>query len=201
LDVWFRQAEPLFQGRVRQVRYCDDAVFLFSSKVDAERFAKALQGRTERFGLELHPEKTQLLKMDKRGRAQGVRQPTFSFLGFTFFLGFSRKGGVIPKIRTDAQKMRKKVREIAEWLKKVKHLCSMRQIWDQLRRKVRGYQEYFNVSQNTVMVGKFVWIVVKIFFKAMNRRSQKKSLSWEKFDKFRKVHPMPAVPVKKILFS
>ena len=55
-DLWVqawrkRQA----QGEVIVVRFADDALVGFESKMEAEQFWKELKGRMQKFGLELHP--------------------------------------------------------------------------------------------------------------------------------------------------
>jgi hypothetical protein len=50
--------------------------------------------------------------------------------------------------------------------------------------KLRGHIQYYGVSSNSVAVGKFVWEAVGILFKWLNRRSQRKSFTWEQFKRF-----------------
>jgi group II intron reverse transcriptase/maturase len=203
LDLWFQDLKNrgYFKGKAEMYRYCDDAVFLFNNQEDVMKFKDALMARVTQWGLELHPEKSKILTMNKTACAQGVKQGTFSFLGFTFFLGKSKKGRIIPKIKTDAFKMRKKLKEIRLWLKFRRHKEDMKDLWKQLQIKMRGYQAYFKVSFNAENVGRFIGLAEKSFFYVMNRRSQKRSFSWEQFKKFKKVNLIPILPTKQLLFS
>jgi RNA-directed DNA polymerase len=76
------------QGDVIVVRFADDALVGFEHKTEAEQFWKELKERMEKFGLELHPEKTRLLEFgrhaaDNRKRRGEGKPETFNFLGFT----------------------------------------------------------------------------------------------------------------------
>ena len=98
-DMWAhnwrrRQAE----GDVILVRYADDFVAGFERRAEAERFQRDLKARLDRFTLELQTEKTRLLEFGRfatqdRARRGESKPDTFSFLGFTFICGRTRKGG------------------------------------------------------------------------------------------------------------
>ena len=66
--------------------------------------------------------------------------------------------------------------------------------------KLRGHLNYYGVSFNVEMVSKFLLKAKMIFFKWMNRRSQKRSLNWAEFSKFMKLFPLPAVKVQYKLY-
>jgi len=71
------------------VRYADDVVLGFQHKTDANRYRRELQQRLAEFGLNLHPQKTQLIRFGRFAmrdcRQQGKKPPTFDFLGFTHY--------------------------------------------------------------------------------------------------------------------
>ncbi len=98
LDLWARQwRERHARGDVIVVRYADDSVVGFRTKVQAQQFLVQLQERLARFGLSLNAWKTRLIEfgrfavMDRRKR--GLRKPeTFDFLGFTHCCSVSRRG-------------------------------------------------------------------------------------------------------------
>lgn len=201
IDRWFEPStSEICRYKRDMVRFCDDAVFLFSNKYEAEAFKRILESRIERFGLKLNEDKCKLLKMDKSDYINGRKQETFAFLGFTFFLAKSKEGRVVPKVKSDPRKVTKKLKEIKMWLHKVRTILSLKQTWDQLRVILRGYANYFAISFNAIAVGKFKQITIKLFYKSMNRRSQKKSISWSNLASFMKQYPVPYVPTKKVLF-
>jgi RNA-directed DNA polymerase len=75
----------------------DDFVMGFQYEADAVRFRADLQRRLTRFGLEVHPDKTRLLRFgrfadaQRRERGEGKLE-TFNFLGFTHICGKTRSG-------------------------------------------------------------------------------------------------------------
>ncbi|MER8474165.1 hypothetical protein NKH23_33435 [Mesorhizobium sp. M1328] len=71
----------------------------FQYEGEAQRFLQALRERLARFGLQLHPEKTQLIRFGRYAvqqcRERGIHKPeTFDFLGFTHCCGVRRNDGV-----------------------------------------------------------------------------------------------------------
>jgi len=91
LDIWFeRRVGKLCTGTVSFVRYADDFVCLFRLKADAENFYSWLPGRMAKFGLELAPDKTQIVTF--KGKPYTER---FTFLGFEFYRGLTRKRAVL----------------------------------------------------------------------------------------------------------
>src|ERR1700682_237058 len=60
LDVWFEEeVKPRLRGEAHEIRFADDAVLCFQYREDAEKVKNALAKRFARYGLTLHPEKTQ----------------------------------------------------------------------------------------------------------------------------------------------
>lgn len=57
--------------------------------------------------------------------------------------------------------------------------------------KLRGHFQYFGVSGNYRDISKFKFQVVKSSFKWLNRRSQKKSYTWEEFNYIMKLYKIP----------
>ena len=99
LDVWFQQTvQPRMKGRTFMVRFADDAVLGFEREDDARRVFEVLPKRFGKYGLTLHPEKTQLVDF-RRPRRLGKRASgqSFDMLGFTHYWGKSRKGQWVVK--------------------------------------------------------------------------------------------------------
>jgi retron-type reverse transcriptase len=89
VEVW---RQKVAQGDVLVVRYADDLVVGFESRMEAERFLKEFRERLAKFGLELHPEKTRLIQFGRfaaqNRKQRGMGKPeTFTFLGFTHYSG------------------------------------------------------------------------------------------------------------------
>jgi group II intron reverse transcriptase/maturase len=84
LDLWFeRKVRVANQGESYYIRYADDFVCGFGYRHEAERFLAELPERLKKFGLELAPDKTQMLRFGRNG---GPHNGRFDFLGFEFFL-------------------------------------------------------------------------------------------------------------------
>jgi retron-type reverse transcriptase len=80
LDLWVQLWRKRYaHGEVMIVRYADDFVMGFQYESDANRFRTDLAERLQRFNLELHPEKTRLLRLgfmlkSDRKREDSARQ-------------------------------------------------------------------------------------------------------------------------------
>src|SRR5215831_14241904 len=94
-DLWVQHwRKHRATGEVIVVRYADDSVLGFQYRADAERFLREWKERLQKFGLELHPDKTRLIEFGryavKDRKRQGEGKPeTFNFLGFTHICGQS----------------------------------------------------------------------------------------------------------------
>jgi group II intron reverse transcriptase/maturase len=66
-DLWVRHwRKHQATGDVIVVRYADDIVVGFEHRADAERFLQEWKERLQKFGLELHPDKTRLIEFGRR---------------------------------------------------------------------------------------------------------------------------------------
>ncbi len=66
--------------------------------------------------------------------------------------------------------------------------------------KVRGHLRYYGVSFNIPALNAFVHRVRRLVFKWLNRRSQRRSFTWEAFAHYALAHPLPRVAVYHRLF-
>src|ERR1700694_733305 len=123
-DLWAdRWRKRHARGQVIIVRYADDIVMGFEHEGEARRFVADMRQRMEKFALSLHPEKTRLIEFGRyaaeRRARRGLGKPeTFTFLGFTHISGRSRKGGFQLKRKSRRDRMRAKLREIQETLRR-----------------------------------------------------------------------------------
>jgi RNA-directed DNA polymerase len=197
IDIWFESTvKKHCRGRVELFRYCDDFVICCESSKDARRIEVALSKRLNRFGLKLNEAKTKLVNFNKMDHCSGIRQGTFDFLGFSFYIGRSRNGRSIPKLKTSGKRLSSKLKRVNEWSQKVRNLLRLNEIWDIFRAKLRGHINYYSVSFNQRSVNRFIYAAVRILFKWLNRRSQRHSFTWESFTKFQTSNPLPKVVVK-----
>lgn len=207
LDTWFRYLREFaptgmrFRGSAQLVRYADDFVCCFQYRDDAERFYKCLVERFRKYGFELAPEKTRIIKFgrfaaqdvarDKRlGLTNRTKPETFCFLGFEFYCGKGKKSGKFcPKVKSDSKRVRTKLVKLKAWLKEHRHdklKCIFRHFNDVLR----GYYQYYAVTCNMGMVRLFRYRVTELIFKWLNRRGQRISYTMNQFKQLMSAYPI-----------
>lgn len=202
IDEWFEEVvKKHVSGPVALFRYCDDLVICCRYVGDARRVTNALEKRLSKYHLKMNREKTKSVRFSQRGQASGrTRAEPFDFLGFTFVLGKSRTGKTIPKVKTSSKRLWQKVKIVHQWIKAHRSKMKLKPLWLAVCRKLQGHIGHYAVSFNERSVTLFVHFVRLSFFKWINRRSQKKSITWEKFEQFEKLYPPPTISIKHPLF-
>lgn len=201
IDEWMEETvKPLMRGAVQLYRYCDDLVICCRYAKDAARVRKVLGKRLAKYKLALNEDKTKSIRFSKREYRLGVKQGTFDYLGFTFYLSKSLRGIIIPKVKTSRKRICTKLRRVKEWIKQVRNRAPLREIWKTFCTKLRGHVQYYGVSFNSKAVEIFIRKAERIVFKWLNRCSQRKSFSWDKFRLFTEKFPLPKAKVCHPLF-
>lgn len=185
------------------VRFADDIVVGFQYRHEAEAFQRALRERFQKFNLSLHSKKTRLIEFgryaanNRKRRGEG-KPETFDFLGFTHMCSQTRHGAFIVRRKTIRQRMRRKLQEI-------KILLRSRMNWRKakvgawLRQVLLGHFRYYGVPLNGECLRTMRYLVTRMWFKILNRRSHMRSMSWKQMsrlaDKWLPVphicHPFP----------
>jgi RNA-directed DNA polymerase len=186
LDLWFEMKfKRSCKGRTFLVRYADDFVTCFEHREEAERFLREMEERLSEFGLKLSREKTRIIEIGKRSSLNGTKGPgeprTFDFLGFTHFMKKSRKGDWYYVATKPSRKSRNKfLQKVKEWCVENRHCQAMFQAMH-LKRMLNGLYNYFNrnVSCHLTLIH-LKFNVVRIFMKALMRRSQRTKLAWKR---------------------
>ena len=201
IDTWLEETvKPLMKGMVKAFRYADDLVICCRYEEDAKRIKRVLGKRLTKYKLELNEEKTSMVNFSKSNFRRDIKQGSFEFLGFRFYLGMTLKGATIPKVKTSGKRFRSKLNNVKAWAKQIRNKIPLGEIWKTFCAKLRGHVQYYGVSFNTKMVAKFIHETRKIIFKWLNRRSQRKSFDWNKFILFVKKHPLPNAKIVHRLF-
>lgn len=201
IDTWIEEmVKPACRGTIALFRYADDAVICCQYAAEAEKIKRSLAKRLEKFKLRLNEEKTKLVAFDKKAAAQGIKQETFDFLGFTFYWGKAQTGRIVPKLKTRAKTMRTKLKRVNKWAKEVRNQKPLKEIWKTLKAKLRGHIQYYGVSHNCAQVQSFLDKTTRIIFKWLNRRSQRTSFTWEQFHLFLEQNPLPEAKVVHRMF-
>jgi len=196
LDDWFNNVvQKHVTGYAELVRYADDFIILVQSENDAKRILKALQNRFAKYKLQLHPDKTSIFGFGRNEKRNSIKEKrranTFDFLGFTQYCDTTRGGHFKVGRKTSAKKFRAKIKGLNLWLKSVRNIMLTKDWWKTLRAKLRGHYEYYGISENYRSINKFYKLAIKLAKKWMNRRSQKKAMSWEKMSKYLSLYPLP----------
>lgn len=179
LDEWFSEViQPRLKGRSFIVRYADDFVLGFERAEDANRVIEVLFKRFDKYFLRLHPEKTRMI--DLNNPEKGNRG--FDFLGFTHYMGKSRKGKPVLKRKTSKKKYSEALNKMGEWLKRNRH-DKIRAIIRDLNVKLRGYYNYYGITFNSRRLSSYYHQVKRLLHKWLNRRGGKPSWQWERFTK------------------
>jgi RNA-directed DNA polymerase len=177
-DLWADQWRKRYaRGSVIMVRYADDFVVGFQDRGDAERFLRELRRRLERFGLQLHPDKTRLIEFgryaaERRAERSLGKPETFDFLGFTHYCGTTRKGTFTIKRKSVAKRMRAKLQEIKQRLRQRMHDAVV-DVGRWLRSVVQGWFNYHAVPGNSACLDQFRTQVQRLWQRVLRTRSQK----------------------------
>ena len=188
LDNWFDVVvKRQCRGECYLIRYADDFVCCFQNRHEAEVFRRRLEERFRKYGLELAEEKTKILEFGRFARQnrerRGEGKPnTFDFLGFTFYCGMDgRKQFFRCRVKTSRKKFRSKIKAMKEWIKR-NRTKPLEWLFKMVNAKLRGHYQYYGVTDNTREVKNFLNRTKSLLFKWLNRRSQKRSYTWETFN-------------------
>jgi group II intron reverse transcriptase/maturase len=180
-DQWRRRHA---HGDVILTRFADDYVAGFEHREDAERFLADLRERFAKFGLELHPEKTRLIEFGRyaagnRARRGEPKPETFVFLGLTHICAKTRNWRFKLKRVTSKKKMRAKLISVKTEMRRRWHLSIPEQgCW--LASVLTGHYRYYAVPDNIRALQAFREAVIRLWLKALRRRSQRSRMTWER---------------------
>ncbi len=196
LDKWFNDVvQKYVKGYAKLVRYADDFIILVETESDAKRVLRALQNRFSKYKLQLHSAKTSIFSFGRNEKLNAIKENrkanTFDFLGFTHYCDKTRRGYFKVGRKTSAKKFRAKVKALNLWLKAIRNIMATKDWWKLLSAKLRGHYEYYGVSENYRSICKFYKLAIRLAKKWMDRRSQKKAMSWEKMAKYLLLYPLP----------
>ena len=199
LDLWVGQwRRTQTANDVIVVRYADDFIVGFQTRADGGRFLEDLRERLRKFGLELHGDKTRLIEFGRfaatkrKSRGQG-KPETFNFLGFTHICAETMKHGRFVVVRkTERAKMRAKLRHIKVELRWRMH-DPVPKVARWLSAVLRGHYQYYGVPFNARTQGTFRREVIRLWFRALRRRSHKTRLTWNRMARLQRWLPQPRI--------
>ncbi len=183
---WFKERiQPQLKGYSGLVVYADDFVVCFQYRQEAERFYELLKGRMAHFGLEMEESKTRLIEFGRfaadNRRNRGVGKPeTFTFLGFTHYCSTARGGWFRVKRKTSKKKFAKKCRELNKTIRDMR-TWKLEKIFRKLNQILIGYYHYYGITDNGRCLYSMKHRIERMLFYWLNRRSEKRSYTWESF--------------------
>ena len=196
-DLWvqaWRKASS--HGEVYVVRYADDLVMGFQKEEDARAMRTALAERFAKFGLELHPEKTRVIRFGRYAREDcgrdGLRKPaTFDFLGFTHICSVDRTRGWFQlRRRTSRKKRLAKLVSLREEMRCRRHEPMKAQhLW--LSSVLLGHYRYYGVPTNYSALSAFRSEVEQSWHCSLQRRSQRAKWSPDRRAAVQRRFPLP----------
>jgi group II intron reverse transcriptase/maturase len=202
-DAWRRMHAD---GEVYIVRYADDIVMGFQFERDARAFRVAMAERLRGFGLELHPDKTRVIRFGRYARNDSHKDgrkklDTFDFLGFTHYCGVNRHGKFKVGRQTSAKKLKAKYTGVREELRRRTH-HRPKAVMAWLNRMLSGHYGYYGVPGNFKALDKFRHLVVYCWKRRLERRSQRARWTkrrwrafWKRYAPVRPriTHPYPSM--------
>jgi RNA-directed DNA polymerase len=194
LDEWFEQeVQPRLKGRSILTRFADDCVIGCEWETDAQRIMAVLPKRFSRFGLSIHPEKTVMIKFRRpmARMASGDGNGTFDFLGLTHYWARSRRGYWVIKRKTARKRLRRAKKSLWRWCRANRHL-PLKDQHRMLCQKLRGHFQYYGIRGNSRRIAAVHYHAEEAWRYWLSRRSHKSAISWEKFQKLKKVFVLPA---------
>lgn len=185
IDEWFENIKDThMRGRAELVRYADDMVFCFEHMSVAKRFYEVLPKRLNKFGLQLHEGKSQIIaaghRAAQRAKAQGQRLKTFNFLGFTCYWGRSLKGFWRLKYTSRKDRFAAKLKGMRAYLRENLNTKDTVQTVKRVIQVVRGWVNYHAVSDNEKRVSSFIGSSKRILWKWLNRRGGNRHATWSR---------------------
>ena len=177
LDIWFEKCvKRQLKGESYLVRYADDFIIMTEHEEEAKAVYEALKERLAKFGLELAEDKTRILPFGRNSKAKA----TFDFLGFLHVNGKTRNGQYTVGHLVSRKKKKLFKANLKKWVKDNRNM-DFRRFMGKLDRKLRGTNNYYSVSGAIREVRSLYQHAFWVVYKWMNRRSQRRSFTLEKF--------------------
>jgi group II intron reverse transcriptase/maturase len=188
LDEWFHETVlKHIRGSARLFRFADDFVIVCKRNDDAKRILEAVGKRLSKYGLNIHPDKSRLVEF--RRPSDAGQSGGFNFLGFTFYWGKSRNKRSVVRVKSAKERMARILHRLWELCSKMRH-CPIVEQQTRLNRVLRGHYNYYNVSFNQRCVWSVRYWAYGIWRYWLNRRAQRRTMTWEKFKLLTRRYPL-----------
>lgn len=186
LDIWFsRRFMKQCKGKAYYFRFADDYLACFQHKRDALNFMDQMKTRLKGFHLEVAEEKTQCIEFGRfareDARKRGQKPKEFTFLGFTHYCGKSKKGYFKVKRRTSRKKLNLSINKFRDWARRSRGALRKGEMLRKAKIRVAGHLNYYAITDNSEKCNTYMYYVRRALFKWINRKSQRRSYTWEGF--------------------
>jgi group II intron reverse transcriptase/maturase len=185
MDIWLEREFP----GCRFERYADDAIIHCHRLNDALVIKAALERRMEACGLQLHPEKTNIVYCkDSNRRQRGYPKTSFDFLGYTFRPRLAENGqrgewftNWLPAV--SSRSMRSMNSKMREWEALKKRDNTLQEIALAINPVLRGWINYYGKFYKTKLKSFMHIVNVKLASWARRkyknlRASEMKAIRW-----------------------
>ena len=134
------------------------------------------------YGLAVEPSKTGGLRFGNQALhhspQDGLKRPkTFTFLGFTHYVGRSRTGRFVVGRKTEGKRLRRKLKQLSERLRDLRAQGG-KTMMAFLHAYLHGHIQYYGVSGNSRSLRCYLHEAGRLLFKWRMRRSQRRSVPW-----------------------
>ena len=206
LDEWFEtEVQPRLRGHSFLARFCDDFVMGFENPIDARRVYGVLSKRLQKFGLQMHPDKSRLVDFrspPKQVKAGGLKEfekrvrklSSFNFLGFTHTWKLSRNSNWVVHQSTAKDRFARSIKRVKEWCRSYRHQ-PIRKQHKRLYQMVQGHFAYYGITGNVDKLRQFSHQVERIWFKWLQRRDSSRKWIWERHRSLLANHPLPRAKI------
>ena len=193
-------------GYVEIINYADDMVLCFQYNYEANKIYMLLKERLNKLGLEFADDKTRLIAFGRFAsenckKYENKKPDTFDFLGFTHYCSKSNKTGKFRvKRKTSKKKFKQKIQEFKCWIKDNRNR-PLRDIMTTVRKKLIGHYNYYGITDNIKGIYDYKYAINKLLYKWLNRRSQKKSYTYDGFNMMVKLFNLPVPKIKVNIYA
>jgi RNA-directed DNA polymerase len=160
--------------------------FFPSFSAQSGQFSESLSSDNPTGAICSKQSKTQLIEFGRfaemNAARKGGKPATFDFLRFTYYCGQTKNGAFKVKRMTSKKKYRVKLQAVKAWLRTERNREKTGLLLGHGKRLLEGHLEYYAITDNGIMCNLFRYQVAQLLFKWLNRRSQRRSYMWERFN-------------------
>lgn len=207
--LFIERIKKTTKGYIEIINYADDMILCFQYKEEAEKTYRLLKARLKTLGLEFAEDKTRLIEFGRFAsencKKNGKSKPnTFDFLGFTHYCSKIETGKYKGKFRVKRKTAKKKFKQAIQnfkmWIKQNRNK-PLKEIMVMVKKKLIGHFNYYGITDNSEMIKKYHHKVIRLLYKWLNRRSQKKSYDIQSFNVMLAIFDLPKPKIKVNIYA